>query len=194
MKDLFRGTLVRLSSASPETLAAASARWRRDSELHRLADSDPAQLWSEKRIRERIEKKQGTDGAFRFNLLSLADDRLIGIAGLVPDQTCEDAWLYIAIYERDHLGKGCGTDAMKLIMQYGFMELNLRRISLGLNSYNERALRTYLKAGFQLEGRTRSDLIKDGRRYDGIFMGILRGEWLALQSPPVPGSVERGPA
>ena len=180
MKDLYRGSLVRLSSTSPEAMAKASAHWRRDTELHRLADTDPAQLWSEKRIKERIEKQKDSR-AYRFSLHTLADDKLIGIIGLVPDETCEDAWLYIAIYERDYLGKGYGTDGMKLIMQYGFLELNLRRISLGLNSYNERALKTYQKAGFQLEGRIRSDVIKDGKRYDGLFMGILREEWIALQ-------------
>jgi RimJ/RimL family protein N-acetyltransferase len=179
MKDLYRGALVRLSSASPDAVAKASARWRRDTELHRLADTDPAQLWSEKRIKERIENQKDSR-AYRFHLQTLADDKLIGIIGLVPNDTCEDAWLYIAIYERDYIGKGYGSDGMKLIMQYGFLELNLRRISLGLNGYNERALRTYTKAGFQLEGRTRQDVIKDGKRYDGLFMGILREEWLAL--------------
>ena len=177
MKDLYRGALVRLSNASPDVIAKASTRWRRDTELHRFADTDPAQLWSEKRIKERIEKRKD-DGAYRFHLHTLADDKLIGIIGLVPNETCEDAWLYIAIFEREYLGKGYGTDGMKLIMQYGFLELNLRRISLGLNGYNERALRTYTKVGFQIEGKVRSDVVKDGKRYDGIYMGILREEWM----------------
>lgn len=178
MKDIYRGALVRLSNDPPEAVAKASAHWRRDTELHRFADTDPAQLWSKKRIKERVEKQKDA-GAYRFHLHTLADDTLIGIIGLVPNETCEDAWLYIAIYERDYLGKGYGTDGMRLIMHYGFMELNLRRISLGLNSYNERALRTYQKVGFQLEGRVRQDVVKDGKRYDGLFMGILREEWEA---------------
>ena len=179
MKDLYRGALVRLSSDSPETLAKAFARWDRDTELHRLADIDPAQLWSEKKLKEFFEKREKDKRAYRFSLHTLTDDQLIGIIGLVPNDTCEDAWLYIALYEPDYLGKGYGSDGMKLIMQFGFVELNLRRISLGLNGYNERALRTYQKAGFQLEGRSRQDVIKDGKRYDGLFMGILREEWLA---------------
>jgi RimJ/RimL family protein N-acetyltransferase len=180
MKDIYRGTLVRLASAQPEEMAKAFARWNCDTEIHRLADSEPAQLWSEKKLKEHFEKQQEKDThAYRFSLRALADDRLIGIIGLVPNETCEDAWLYIVIHERDFLSKGYGTDAMKLIVQYGFEELNLQRITLGLHGYNERALKTYQKVGFQLEGKMRGEGKREGARYDGLYMGILREEWEA---------------
>jgi RimJ/RimL family protein N-acetyltransferase len=70
---------------------------------------------------------------------------------------------------------------MRLIVQYGFLELNLRRISLGLHAYNERALKSYEKVGFKLEGRMRGEGWRDGVHYDSLWMGILREEWLALQ-------------
>jgi RimJ/RimL family protein N-acetyltransferase len=180
MKDIYRGALVRLSSVSPDEMAKSFARWNGDTEIHRLADTDPAQLWSEKKIKEHVEKQHEKDTrAYRFALHTLADDKLIGIIGLVPNDTCEDAWLYIVIHERDYLSKGYGTDAMKLIMQYGFLELNLRRITLGLHGYNERAFKTYEKVGFKLEGRMRGEVIKDGVRHDDLYMGILREEWEA---------------
>jgi len=182
MKDLYRGTLVRLAAAQPEELAAAYAHWFRDTEIHRLADTDPAQLWSEKYLKEQQEKdsEKPSPRAYRFTLRALAEDKLIGITGLVTNDLCEDAWVYIVIHERDYLSKGYGTDAMRLIVQYGFLELNLRRITLGLHSYNERALKTYQKVGFQLEGRVRGEGRRDGARYDGLYMGILREEWQAL--------------
>jgi RimJ/RimL family protein N-acetyltransferase len=71
---------------------------------------------------------------------------------------------------------------MRLIVQYGFVELNLRRITLGLHAYNERALKSYQKVGFKLEGRVREEGLRDGVRYDGLDMGILREEWLAMQA------------
>lgn len=183
MKDIYRGSLVRLSVVSPEALAKAFAQWNRDSEIYRLADNEPTQLWSEKKLKESFEKQQEKDArGYRFTMHALADDKLLGIIGLVPNDTCEDAWLFIAIHEREYHGKGYGTDGMRLIMQYGFLELGLRRITLGLHGYNERALKTYQKVGFQLEGRVRGDVIKDGVRYDGLYMGILREEWLARQN------------
>jgi RimJ/RimL family protein N-acetyltransferase len=46
--------------------------------------------------------------------------------------------------------------------------------------YNPRALRSYEKCGFRLEGRTRKDLMREGKRYDSLWMGILRDEWLGF--------------
>jgi len=183
MKDIYRGKLVRLAAESPEVLASAHARWERDSEYHRLADSVPAHLWSEKKIKEWLEKQMEGDPmrAFRFSIRTLEEDRLIGIIGLIPDWVHSDAILFIAIGNRDHWGKGYGTDAMELIVRYGFLELNLHRITLGLNGYNARAQRVYEKVGFKLEGTLRGDTLREGRRTDGLSMGILRREWMALQ-------------
>jgi RimJ/RimL family protein N-acetyltransferase len=70
---------------------------------------------------------------------------------------------------------------MKLCLQYGFLELGLQRVSLGLHAYNPRALRSYEKAGFRMEGRTRQDVMREGKRTDTLWMGILRDEWLQMQ-------------
>jgi len=70
---------------------------------------------------------------------------------------------------------------MKLCQQYVFAELGLARLSLGLHEYNRRALRSYEKCGFRLEGRTRQDLVREGHRYDSLWMGILREEWQQMQ-------------
>ena len=184
MKDIYRGSLVRLSADSPETMAKAMVKWDRDSEQHRLADSDPAQLWSEKKLKEFIEKgSKGNSQSFRFSIHTQADDKLIGGLGLwINNWIHEDAWLGISIGERDYWSKGYGTDAMRLAVQYAFVELNLRRVSLGLHAYNERALKTYQKVGFQLEGRSRGEGLRDGVRFDTLWMGILREEWLALSA------------
>lgn len=183
MKDLYRGSLVRLASESPETMSKSFVKWNRDSEAHRLGDSAPAHLWSEKKLKEFVEKNDDKqENAFRFAIRTLDEDKLIGVTSLwVQPWTHSDAWLGIYIGERDHWGRGFGTDAMQLIVQYGFCELDLRRITLGLHSYNVRALKSYLKVGFQMEGKIRSEGQRDGARYDGLYMGLLRDEWNALQ-------------
>lgn len=183
MKNLFYGNLVRLSDESPEILANSQVKWDRDTEQHRLAHDGPAQLWSAKKIKEYFEKhSENTPQSFGFCIRTLADDSLIGGVSLwVVSWSHADAWMGISIGDRDYWGRGYGTDAIQLILQYGFLELNLRRVSLGLHAYNERALRSYEKAGFILEGRVRGEILREGQRYDGIYMGILYEEWLGLQ-------------
>lgn len=185
MKDLFRGELVRFTLEEPDVAAKADIRWQRDTELHRLADSNPARLKSEKKIREWIEK-QGETGfppdLYYFSVRALAQDRYIGFLGLRVDLIHREAWVGLGIGEPEFWSKGYGTDMMRLCQRYVFNELSMERLSLGLHEYNPRALRSYEKCGFRPEGRTRQELLREGKRYDSLWMGILREEWLQMQN------------
>jgi RimJ/RimL family protein N-acetyltransferase len=181
MKDLFRGELVRITFEEPDAQAKAEVRWQRDSEFVRLADSDPIELSSQKRIRDRAEKRFENGfppERYSFSVRTLAEDRLIGFFGLGLNLIHAEAWVGIGIGERDFWGKGFGTDMMKVCLRYAFLELGVQRVALGLHAYNSRALRSYEKAGFRLEGRTRQDVLREGQRSDTLWMGILREEWL----------------
>ena len=183
MKDLFRGELVRFTREEPETNSKSEVRWQRDSEFMRLVDSDPIRLHSERGIKEWFEKQADLKpDRYSFSVRTLAEDKFIGFLGLGVDLIHSEAWVGIGIGEREFWSKGYGTDMMKLCIQYVFMELGVERLSLGLHEYNARALRSYEKCGFRLEGRTRQDLQREGKRYDSLWMGILRKEWLQMQN------------
>lgn len=180
---LLTGKLVRLAALDPEAAAPLWAKWRTNSEYDRLLDLDVATLHSAKRTREWIEKHLDDWLAHEFLIRTLADDRLIGSVGLGGDniKTHADAFVGIGIGEPEFWGKGYGTDAMNLILRYAFMELNLQRVSLDVFEYNPCGVRSYEKAGFRVEGRARGAILREGRRFDVIYMGILRSEWLARQ-------------
>jgi RimJ/RimL family protein N-acetyltransferase len=184
MRELFRGELVRLSAEEPEMIAKAEVRWQRDSEFIRLADSQ-MEIASERRIKEWVEKqteKGPQPERYPFRIRTLTDDRLIGFLGLGMDLIHGEAWVGIGIGERDDWNKGYGSDAMKICLRYAFLELGVQRVSLGVFEYNPRAQRSYEKVGFQFEGRTRKDVLRDGKRFDTLWMGILREEWFAGQN------------
>jgi RimJ/RimL family protein N-acetyltransferase len=67
---------------------------------------------------------------------------------------------------------------MRVLLRYAFTELNLFRVSLNVFGYNQRAIRSYEKAGFVIEGCQRQALRRDGQYHDLVFMGVLRDEWL----------------
>lgn len=184
MKDLFRGKLVHIMAEEPEARAKVEALWQRDSEFVRLADSVPISMESEKKLKDRF-NKQDENGfkpeRYSFAVRTLDADTHIGFFDIGVDLIHSEAWVGIGIGERDFWGKGYGTDMMKLCLQYAFTELNVHRVSLGLHAFNERALRSYEKAGFRLEGRTRQDLMREGTRSDSLWMGILREEWMQMQ-------------
>jgi RimJ/RimL family protein N-acetyltransferase len=178
--DLFRGTKVRLVAENPQEEAKAWSRWLRNSEYMLLLDTDPPRLWSEKSIKERIEKdleKEDTN-VFYSMIRTLEEDRLIGFLALFEIfWNHGDAWVAIGLGETDFWDKGYGSDAMRLALRYAFDELNFHRVTLCVFEYNQRAIRSYQKAGFVEEGRIRGEFLRQGKRWDLIFMGVLREEW-----------------
>ena len=181
--QLFRGALVRLAAVDPDEMSKAMPRWNLDSEFYRMLDSGPQAMFSAKKVKEWIEKDLEKDPAqdMFFSIRALADDRLIGFMSLF-DNTGHtgDALVGIGIGEREYWGKGYGTDAMRVMLDYVFNELNYRRLSLIVFEHNPRGIRSYEKAGFVREGRLRGMMARDGRRWDWFWMGILRQEWAAL--------------
>jgi RimJ/RimL family protein N-acetyltransferase len=180
MEDLLTGKLVRLAGIDPAEVSQSFAQWNRDSEYMRLMDSDPPRLHSTKAIKDWLEKElEKASDMYWFAIRTLEDDRLVGDITLsVINWGSREAFTGIAIGEREFWGKGYGTDAMQTLMRYGFLELNLRRISLTVFEFNERARRSYEKAGFCLEGRQRHYMQREGRRWDIWYMGILQEEWM----------------
>ena len=174
---LFSGSQVRLAVFDPEKDAELFVGWNRDSEYSRLLGDAPAYQWTSKQIKEWREKE---NDVFFFVIRTLADDRAIGLIDLSGfDWVARHAWVGIGLGEREFWGKGYGTDAMRVLLRYVFQELNLNRVNLNVFEYNERAIKSYLKSGFVVEGRTRQDILREGRRWDVIFMGILKSEWEA---------------
>jgi RimJ/RimL family protein N-acetyltransferase len=182
MKDILKGELIRLSAIDHEELGKFYAKWNQDSELTRLMDARLVSLHSAKAISEFFEKenKEMSPVQHPFTIRSLEDNRLLGDIGLyvIGDWMPRDAFVGIAIADRNDWGKGYGTDAMKTILRYAFTELNLRRVTLTVFEYNPRAIRSYEKSGFQHEGRLRGALFRDGKRWDMFYMGILRDDWM----------------
>ena len=102
----------------------------------------------------------------------------IGLHGINPKDHRAD--FGIVIGEKDYWGKGYGTEATRLILEYGFQQLNLHRISSYAFAFNERSIRLHKKVGFREEGRQRESVYKNGRFHDHVMFGILREEWRGL--------------
>jgi RimJ/RimL family protein N-acetyltransferase len=99
------------------------------------------------------------------------------------------ATLGIMIGDKRYWSKGYGTDVMLTLLRFGFDEMNLHRIDLGVDADNARAIACYRKCGFVEEGRLRQHLYKRGAHTDQIWMGLLREEFWARWGKPRAASV-----
>ena len=83
---------------------------------------------------------------------------------------------------REHWGDGLGTEAVRLMVGYGFAEMGLHRVDLGVYAYNQRAIRSYASVGFREEARRKEKAFHGGRWHDEVLMAILEDEWRATGS------------
>jgi RimJ/RimL family protein N-acetyltransferase len=84
------------------------------------------------------------------------------------------AELQVRIGLPEHRGRGYGPQAVRLLLQFAFADLNLHRVSLHVFADNAAAVRCYEKAGFVREGLLRQAAFVDGKWKDIVLMGILR--------------------
>jgi RimJ/RimL family protein N-acetyltransferase len=111
-------------------------------------------------------------------IVDKTDDYMIGIAGLHSiNWIARTAEFRILIGEKDYWGKGIGTEVTQMMCAYGFLKLNLSKIWLGVTKANERALQTYVKSGFALEGELRNEVYRNGKYYNVVRMSMLREEF-----------------
>ena len=185
MQDIFTGKYVRLEAFDPQEMSRAFPRWYVNSEYQRLLNSYIQPMQSAKAALKWIEEEaaEPSPAGHVFSIRTRAEDALIGELSLeVVNWTGRDAFVAIGIGETAYWSKGYGTDSMNVLLRFAFTEVNLKRVSLGVFAYNPRAIRSYEKVGFRHEGQLRQLLNKEGRRWNNLYMGILREEWLELNS------------
>ena len=130
-------------------------------------------LESEKKY---LEEKSNEEAAFA--IVTLEENKLIGYIGIEDiNHIHRIGTLGIFIGDKDYRDKGYGTEAIHLILEYGFNYMNLNNIKLDLMAFNARALKCYEKCGFKEYGRRRKCRYINGKYYDSISMDILAEEF-----------------
>jgi RimJ/RimL family protein N-acetyltransferase len=117
-----------------------------------------------------------------FSIVTSDENQVIGRGGFMGlENVNRKGSIGIVIGEKRYWNKGFGTDAMSLLVYYGFMVLNLNNIMLGVFEFNKRAMECYKKIGFKEIGRRREARIINNKNYDAIYMDILREEFDPLK-------------
>ena len=119
----------------------------------------------------------GDAGGYNMVVADRETGKYLGqVALFMIDHLSRKAELAIVLAP-DSLEKGYGGEALKLLLGFGFGQVNLNRIWLTVNATNRRAIHVYEKAGFVREGVYRQDRYIDGHYEDTWVMSILREEY-----------------
>ncbi|OGZ42067.1 MAG: hypothetical protein A3C80_03650 [Candidatus Ryanbacteria bacterium RIFCSPHIGHO2_02_FULL_45_43] len=125
--------------------------------------------------------KLGSDDKNIVLAIETKEGKLIGSMGIHSinwrDRTATTGAL---IGEKEYWGRGYGTDAKMVLLDYAFNTLNLHKICSAVIAYNRRSLQYSLHCGYKVEGRRRKHIFKKGKYWDLIELGLFRKEWLPL--------------
>ena len=112
-----------------------------------------------------------------FAIIEKETDRHIGNIRININWVTRTADTGQLIGEKDAWGKGYGLESLKLVIDYCFKRLNLRRVSSGTIDGNIPALKDWERLGYTVEGRRRKAAYIDGEYRDVVEAGMLKEEW-----------------
>jgi len=180
MRNLLVGDKVKLT-AIKESDFTEIEEWFNNTEFLRYYDMLPAMPKSRKKLEEMIQGYENSAERCIYAIRANSTGKIIGVAGF--DEIIWSngvATVFIGVGDSRYLGRGFGKEALKLILDFGFNELNFYRIQLNVISYNKTAINLYESLGFVREGTYREFILRDGKRYDLYLYGLLKAEWKPL--------------
>ena len=163
---------VYLRAFEPEDYKV-SIEWRNDDEIWSMVGGPKYFVSSE------YEKKWIEESIFDTKNIKLAiclkeNDTYIGNVSLTDiDWRNRNTELHILIGDKKRWNKGFGSEAIQLMLKYGFAELGLVRIFSRILEDNKASVNLFKKNGFVKEGVLRKAVYKNGEYKNIILMSIL---------------------
>ena len=126
---------------------------------------------------DEIQKLQGKENV-RLGIF-LNDGTIIGDVALQGiDEVNRSCSIGMGIAKIENRNKGYGLEAIRLILDHGFNNMGLERITGNTLEINKASIKVMEKAGFILEGRERKAVYFAGKKYDRLNYALLVEEYI----------------
>jgi RimJ/RimL family protein N-acetyltransferase len=171
------GDLVQLTTMSVDDVdLGAYAGWANDRETTRFMGIGPYPV-TEHAIQDYVRSFDGRPDAMILAIREKGSGRHIGNITLQDiDWRDRRGEIGILLGEEDARGKGCGTEAIGLVVRHAFERLGLTKLTAGVISGNEASKRAFEKNGFVVEGVLRQHHFTGGSYRDALRLGLLASE------------------
>ena len=178
---MLQGTKLCLRAMTRDDLPRLCA-FNNDVAVELAGGGDPPLPQSLARLKAEFDAQVSSGGRDGSAFAIEADGMLIGQCALFNfNHVARTAELGITIGDKAYWGRGYGSEAIGVLIDYGFRHHNLHRVYLSVNGNNARAIGAYTRCGFVEEGRLRSHVWSNGGSIDLVYMGILQREWALRQ-------------
>lgn len=181
--NLFNATSICLTALDTELDASTLARWTQDSRFIPLVEDESpphplSKAQAQKMLEEILKESNEKRTTFWFGIRTLDRETLLGIATLHwIDWSNGAVYMDITMKDFAEYGQDSTKEALELIQNYTFNEIQMHRLSITVPAYNEGLIETLQELGFNEEVRQREEIYRFGRRWDAIRFGVLASEW-----------------
>jgi RimJ/RimL family protein N-acetyltransferase len=156
-------------------------KWMNDPQLRKYARYDIPQTVEEVKKKFEPTKEEVKRNIF-FEIWHKKDNKLIGYVCFIRiDWFTRNAHIFYLIGDTDYWGQNFATEAAKLVVNYGFNELNLHKITARTFSQNKASLRVAEKIGFKYDITLKQEAYIDGEYVDALHYVIFKNEWKSSQ-------------
>ena len=134
----------------------------------RLVSIESEKAWLEKATSEK----------YNFAIINKENDTFLGNISLMHvHDVNRTAELGIFIGDENYHSLGYGSEAIMLLLDYGFNYVNLNNIMLRVFAFNKRAIKAYEKCGFKTYGVWKKAHYFNGEYLDEVYMNILKEDF-----------------
>jgi len=171
-KIKINGESIYLKSLDIDNATEEYASWLNDKEVNHYLETRVA---TREDLEKYIEEKNKSDEALFLGIFSIDTDEHIGNIKLEPiDFEKKQGTIGILIGNKKYWGKGVGTEATKLLVDYAFRELSLEEVNLGVILENKAAIRVYEKVGFEIVNIEKKSIRHGDEFFDKAVMVIKK--------------------
>ena len=176
--QLYKGERISFTPIDHEKDSIVEAQWTHDPNFMRMMYLSPMKPINAAQVKKRYEEiekgcEEGKD-QYHFQIRLAKDSRLIGFCQINSIQwNHRNGDISMGIGDAAFRGQGYGTEALQMLVNFAFNEINLARLNAFVPEYNQPATRLLLGNGFTLEGKRRQAIFRDLKRWDMVNFGRL---------------------
>ena len=162
------GDRVILRPLTTKDATSRYASWLNDPIVNKFLETRRATISG---LKAYIKEKNLNNNAILLGIILKKNSLHIGNVKLEPiDFEKKTAHFGLLIGEKDYWGKGIGAEVTKIVINWAFKELSLKKVELGVIASNIAAINVYKKAGFKVLKKKKKTINHDGILFDELIM------------------------
>lgn len=170
LKKPIKGNRIYFRTLSENDASEEYCRWLNDPVVNQYLETREATIED---LKKYIQEKNEKDDCMFLGIFDKENGLHIGNLKLEPIEK-NKANFSILIGNKDYWGKGIGTEATKMMVDYAFKVLKLEIVDLGVLSENKGAIKVYGKAGFKIKNIEKNKIKHGSKYYDKVVMELRK--------------------